>query len=207
MNGYRLAMIALLVATGLTVASVGALAIDEASQAPSADDDNETKMGERIGTFMHSSTAEADGSIDRGMFEATYNESDDKEAAVRERIDALERTYEELDAQSAALESNSTLPDPARRAVMVRLAVQLDSFHTSIAETERHAQAVGVETDRLETLRTNASALAGPEVAEIAMGLAGVNVPGQTDGGPSAGEGDGSDDDDADRPDGTDDQN
>lgn len=186
MNGYRLAVVVALLTVGLAFVSVGA-AIGDTSPSASLTEEEESasSMGEEMGAFMQSSTAEADGSIDRGMFESSLEEADNPDQAVRERITALEQEYEQLAEQSATLEGNSTLPEPARRAQLTRLAVQLDSLDTSINETEEHARAVGVDTARLDQLRQNASELAGPEIAEIAKGLAGIDPPGQGDGTPS----------------------
>ncbi|ELZ12130.1 hypothetical protein C479_04963 [Halovivax asiaticus JCM 14624] len=185
MTTHRIAFVAALVVGALALTSVGVVAVG--SDAPASPDDNESTMGDRIGAFMQASSASADGSIDRGMFDQSLNESADKEALVRERIEALEAEYEEARNLSASIDTNSSVPAPARRATLVRLTMQLDSLNASIEETGDHARAVGVDTERLETLRANASELTGPEVAEIATGMAGVNPPGLQDAHPGNG--------------------
>ncbi|AGB15364.1 hypothetical protein Halru_0737 [Halovivax ruber XH-70] len=185
MTTHRIALVAALVVGALALTSVGVVGVG--SDAPASSADNESTMGDSIGAFMQASSASADGSIDRGMFDQSLNESADKEALVRERIEALEAEYEEARKLSASVDTNSSLPAPARRATLVRLTMQLDSLNASIEETSDHARAVGVDTERLETLRANASELTGPEVAEIATEMAGVDPPGLRDGQPGNG--------------------
>ncbi|MFC3956871.1 hypothetical protein [Halovivax cerinus] len=194
MNGYGITGIAVVIGVGLVVASMGVVAIEDTSPTEPAVDAaaNESTMGAQIGDFMQTSTVATDDSIDRGLFDESLENAPDKEAALRDRIAELEAEYDTLRNRSASLESNESSSEPARRAELTRLAVRLDSFNTSIEETERHARAVGVDTERLDRLRTNASELSGPEIAEIARGLAGVNPPGLRDDPTDRGQGNGS---------------
>ncbi|WP_254862097.1 hypothetical protein [Halovivax gelatinilyticus] len=177
MNGVRFLIVGLFVACTIGLVSMGVAAVVEPS-VTETDAEPDSTMGEEMGSFMQVSAADANGSVERGMFESSFDSSSDKEGAIADRTAALEARYAHLEARSAALANDTTIDDRARSAQFTRLAVELDSFNASVAATADRAETVGVDTDRLETLRTNASTLTGPEVAEIARSLSGVNPPG-----------------------------
>ena len=183
MNAFRLVVVGCLLVLGLALAPAGASAVAEAIALSDDDPDDNRSMGAELNSFMHSSSASANGSVEQGMFEATFDDAEDPEASVTDRTGQLEAKYDRLEAQYEALE-DSDLPEPARDAQLTRIAVQLDTLDRSAAATEGHAHQHGVDTERLTVLRQNASDLSGPEVAEIAQSLAGVNPPGLENGPP-----------------------
>ncbi|WP_247731343.1 hypothetical protein [Halovivax limisalsi] len=182
MNRWGFAAVGCLVLVTITTISVGGVAVVDSTSGDEGAP--ERSMGEELGTFMHQSTAEASGDVDRGMFEASFDRSEDKATAVTDRTGDLEATYESIRERMRALENDTALPERAREARLTRLAVELDSLNESIDDVERRATDVGVDTARLQRLRGNASDLTGPEVAAVARNLSGVNPPGIDGSGP-----------------------
>lgn len=174
------AMIALLVAVAgaAAAAPVGALdGVASIGQSGNASNASNASLGATISAFMQASAADAQGSVDNGMFAAEFNSTEDPEARaglVTGRAKALEMRVERLRAERAELlddsDGNVTV---AERAKAARLASRIESLERAINQTEHAAQVAGVNTTRLDELRSNASQLAGPEVAALATGLVG----------------------------------
>ncbi|WP_137291391.1 hypothetical protein [Natronorubrum halophilum] len=175
------AIIGLTVAPAASGAVVGVLADDGGDDAP------ESETGTSVSTFMQSSAADTESTVEAGMFEAKYDAADNDSQAdlVLERTNDLEGQLGELEAEREALsEREDELHRGEYQARMTRLTVKIQALNRSAERTEHRAEQVGVDTERLAELRANASELEGPEVAEIARGLAGSSgTPGD---GPSA---------------------
>lgn len=138
---------------------------------------NETEanasVGAEVSSFMQASTAEAEGEVDDGMFEAALNRTDDPEVRrqlVENRTQRLEQRQQRLEERRAEIRGTGDVRD---RALAVRVAVGADRLEQSVNETEPVAASVGVDTERLTQLRTNARNLTGGEVSDLARGLAG----------------------------------
>ena len=181
MTARRTVVLVVLVAvTGMTIAPLASAAVDGFAST----NDESSSMGADVSAFMQSSDAATDSSVESSLFETSYDRAatDQRSVVVENRIDRLEERYEALEAEKAALdEERDNLSEAAYEARMTSLTVQLASLDRAIDETEPRANETGVDTYRLAELRTNASQLSGPEVAEIAMGLAGVDPPGPPD--------------------------
>lgn len=172
----------------LSGAFVGGIAADTTpTQTDTTQAENETgtsaSFGAEVSSFMQASSAEAEGGVEDGMFGAALkraNDSDERRAIVEARIDELENRQKRLENRRQALDNASS--GVRQVAIAAHVMVGAKDLQDSINETERAAEAVGVDTQRLERLRSNASELSGPEVAEIARGLAGpVENPGKSD--------------------------
>ncbi|WP_162989766.1 hypothetical protein [Natronorubrum halophilum] len=164
------AIIGLTVAPAASGAVVGVLADDGGDDAP------ESETGTSVSTFMQSSAADTESTVEAGMFEAKYGAADNDSQAdlVLERTNDLEGQLGELEAEREALsEREDELHRGEYQARMTRLTVKIQALNRSAERTEHRAEKVGVDTERLAELRANASELEGPEVAEIARGLAG----------------------------------
>ncbi|WP_290819536.1 hypothetical protein [Halovivax sp.] len=201
MNGYRLAVVGALVVVGLALASIGAAAVVDSSVDDPADeaDDETPGMGSEVGTFMQSSSADANVSVDQGMFEAAFEGAEDREAVVNDRVGELEGRFDRLQERTNHFADRGDERPPGHQEQLTRMAVELGLFEESVNQTEQRAEAVGVDTARLDELRQNASEVSGPDVAEIARSIAGVDPPGQHEDG-SPGEQDGGPPDHADPP-------
>lgn len=181
MTASRTVVLVVLVAvTGMTIAPIAGAAVDGFAST----DDESSSMGANVSAFMQSSDAATDSSVESSLFENSYDHSnaDRQHVVVENRIDQLEERYEALEAEKAALgEERGNLSETAYEARMTSLTVQLASLDRAIDGAEHRANETGVDTDRLAELRANASELSGPEVAEIASELAGVDPPGPPD--------------------------
>ena len=138
-------------------------------------------LGAEISSFMQASSAEAERDVEDGRFEAALNRTDDeaaRRALIEERIAELEARHERLRTRRGQL---GATPDVRNRSIATRVAVGASGLERSLEGTERAAAEAGVDDERLAELRSNASAMTGPEVAELARGLAG---PPGDDGGP-----------------------
>lgn len=173
---------ALAVAPGASAAIVGGLVDSTAesgdSEAETANDT--TSMGAEVSTFMQASAADTDESVDARMFISAYENGDDetRERVVTDRTTHLEAKLTELEAEHDDLVDRKDSMNPAAyNAQLTRLVVQLDSLERAIDDTEPRAAEVGVDTEALEELRSNASNLSGPEVAAVATNIAGIDRP------------------------------
>lgn len=182
MTTIRSVALLVLIVVGLLVAPAvsGAVANAFADDSDDSDDESatEAQSNASVGTFMQSSAADANSSVEAGMFDAKYESADDeaRSAAVVERTNDLEARLETLEAERAALrEQRDDIHRGEYRARMAKLAVEIQSLERSIDRTEQRAEETGVDGERLAELRANASELSGPEVAEIARALAGSN--------------------------------
>lgn len=139
-----------------------------------------------VATFMQSSAADAQRSVEAGMFDAEYERADDEERAdlIANRTDDLADRLERLEAERAELRdrSNGNLSTGEYQARMGELTAEIAALEREIEHTKPRAEAVGVGSDRLETLERNASSLAGPDVAATAQGL-GLGASGDVPGG------------------------
>ncbi|MFC7175952.1 hypothetical protein [Halosegnis marinus] len=140
---------------------------------------NSTGLGASISGFMQTSAASAEGEVDdevfRGRFANASNET--RRALVEQRGDELVERLERLRAQRAELLNGSDDLTVGERARAARLLTEIRSLRTAINTTDAAAAEVGVNATRLAELRENASELDGPEVAELARGLAGRGPP------------------------------
>lgn len=170
----RTAVVAGLLAALLAVA---VLAVGGASAATQTNDtgDRNASLGAEISSFMQASSAEAEGEVDDGMFDAALNRTDDPEkrrALVETRQKRLQQRQERL-AQRRAEISDGDAPGVKAIALATHVEVGADSLERSANETDAVAREVGVNTTVLDEIRRNASQLRGPEVAALARNVAG----------------------------------
>ncbi|MFC4543966.1 hypothetical protein ACFO5R_18725 [Halosolutus amylolyticus] len=175
------ALLVLATVVGLTIAPIGSGAV--VGSITETDTADETASNTTVSTFMQASTADAENTVDEGMFEARYEAADDerKAAVVAERTDALEAKLAALEDERQTLrDQRDDLSNGQYRARMAKLTVEIAGLERSIEQTSPRAAEAGVDEKRLETLQQNASDLVGPEVAEMARGMPGTDrVPGQ----------------------------
>lgn len=141
--------------------------------AQSADSGANVSFGAEVSSFMQASGAETKGELDDGMFDAALNrttEPDERSALVEERKQRLEERHRELRTQRETLDGESNV---RTHAVATRVAVGAGGLERSVNNTEKAAQEAGVDTESLGSIRSNASELRGPDVAELARGLTG----------------------------------
>ncbi|ELZ79224.1 hypothetical protein DEQ92_15115 [Haloferax sp. Atlit-6N] len=148
---------------------------------------SETLPGQRLSAVIGVQGSETDGELERRTFEARFanaNSNASKAAVVatqvvtvRERLTELEQRRDRLEAQR----ENGTLSEGQYRARLTQTVADIERTRSMLNQTADAASTVpaeelsarGVETAELDRLRTNASELTGPEVAEIAREIAG----------------------------------
>ena len=136
---------------------------------------NNASFGATVSSFMQASSAEAEGEVDDGMFEASLSRAE----SLEERRTLLEQRQERLEERKQRLAnrradfSTADGPDVRSRAMATHVRAGASELERSVNHTEQVAREVGVDTQRLEQIRTEARNLSGAEVAELARGLAG----------------------------------
>lgn len=197
MTSRRLAL-ALVLVTVVAPIGVGAAAPGGASGDPATPTTpaNATAggMGTNISMFLAASVAQTSATVENGMWAAAFASADTnatKRALLEARFGDLNRTVGQLRAERQALRAayrNGTINRTSYRARMASLAGQLAALGESLETVRERGRAVGVNTTRLEALRSAASELGGGEVAAIARNLTGGRGPpgqaGLVDGGP-----------------------
>lgn len=174
----------LVVLAVVSVTMMGVAVADSHGNETDGNVSENASVGAEVSSFMQASTAEAEGEVDDGMFEAALNRTEDPEERrqlIENRTQRLEERQQRLEERRAAIQSTGDVRD---RALAVRVAVGADQLEESVNETEPVAASVGVDTKRLQELRTNAQNLTGGDVAELARGLAGPPADRAAAGGP-----------------------
>lgn len=140
-------------------------------------------LGAAVSTFMAASAAQTGGSVENGMWVAAYaNASDNatRRGLVESRVGALDGSIAELRAERRAVQTayrNGTINRTTYQARLATIAGQLAALGESIEATDERGRAVGVNTSRLATLRTQARELGGGAVSAIARNLTGPRAP------------------------------
>lgn len=135
---------------------------------PSDTDSDEYEMGPAVSSFMQSSSADTEASVDAGMFDAAYEQREgaQREAIIANRSTDLESDLEALETEREALAENESELNPAAYdARMSQLAVRIDALEQAANTTESRANRHGLETQPFEGLRQGAHELRGPAVA------------------------------------------
>lgn len=184
MNGQQLAVIGVLLLVGVGGAAVPGAGHPATSLEAGAPADqgttasNNTTMGAQISSFMQTSAAETEGGVESGMWQAKFENapSGQRDALVTKRVDSLEKRLQKLEARRAALldGENVTMAERARAA---RLATRAESLRDAINGTARAADQAGVNTTKLDELRTRARNLTGEKTARLAPGKGPAGTP------------------------------
>ena len=201
--------IALLVAAVVVVGLAGAAAAgpigtvvaqDDTQTADGASEGNETadiSPGERLSGVVGVQNAEVTGEVESRAFEVGLNRAETPEERadiVAQRLDRSEQQLGEIEQRQRELRERRDAGELSQGAYAARMAetaaraetVERGANRTAVVageipETVRADR--GLDDERLETLRTRANELRGPEVAAIARGVTGTDV-----GGPMASE-------------------
>jgi len=190
MRRATLIVAAVVLATVVAVPAIGLAATDSHDGDGQA---TETAPGEQLAGVVGVQGAELDGELDKRAFGIALAQAETQAAqadavaaqlgAVEQRLSALEERKDRLDERREAGE----ISEGTYRALVAELSAQMANVK---ALTDRSASAAeqlpaellderGVDAERIGTLRDRANELSGPEVAEIARGIAGPGV-GQT---------------------------
>lgn len=178
----------------LAVPAMG-FAGDGIAQAES-EDRAETAPGEQLAGVVGVQGAELDGDLDQRSFGAQLAQATDNETradVVAERVGVVEERLDELRERKATLEEQreaGEISEGKYRADVAKVEAEIRMLSHAINQTGQAADGLppglledrGVDASAIQDLQQNASELSGPEVAEIARGVAGPAVgepPGQ----------------------------
>lgn len=174
----------------LVVSLVGMASVAVAQNNDSEEAINETAPGERLSGVIGVTDAELDGEITERSFgisvaqaatdNATAEVVNDSLNDIEERLDELEERKADLDEALA----NDEISQGQYNAEVATLEVERMTAERLVNQSATVAadlpdevlEANNISVEHIETLRQQASELTGPEVAEIAKGIAGPNV-------------------------------
>lgn len=160
----------------VVASSIGVGATTPTSTA-TAEDAEAASMGASISSFMAANAARTSGSVENGMWVAAYaNTSNDSErrALVERRLGSMDATVAELQSERRELQAayrNERINRTVYRSRLASLVGQLASLGESIETADERGRAVGVNTSRLDALRTQARELGGGAVSAAARNL------------------------------------
>jgi len=184
----------------VVLAAVGAVPVAALSDAGvgsqqtttgAANETNESLApGERLAGVVGVEAAEIEGELEARTFGqrvAAAKANASAAGIVAAEVDDLEERLTELDARLRELErahENGTLNEGEYRARLAQFHARQRTLQRQINQTEYVArelpaaalEARGVDVGAIETLRSQASELSGPEVAAVARSIAGKNA-------------------------------
>lgn len=167
-----LAVLAGVVLAGPTVGLGADLVSTQDVDNETAQNDTEADVafGEQVSSFAQSSAADANHTMDSGIWNVSVSRAENPEQPVRERVGGLERRIDRLEAQIADLDrENMSSAEYNARASALRS--KLSNLRDAVEQTNQTANRVGVDAEKLNTLRNRASNMTGPEVAALARNI------------------------------------
>lgn len=172
-------VIASSVGIGTATSAPSSVGLDPAQTTETPVDEAVAPAGEHLSAVMQSNAAQAGATVENEMWTAAYantsNESVQRDLVER-RAGALNGSLAELQAERRALRAafeNGTIDRITYRAQLSSIVGRLAAFDKSVGDAHERGQAVGVNTTRLDELRSGASELGGPEVSRLARNLTG----------------------------------
>lgn len=181
METPRRAAIGVALVAGVVLAAVG-LGLPTAvfAQETNGTAADEVSFGTQVASFMQATAAEANSTVEQGMWQAAIDESSEPDATIAARAERLRNRLDRLETRSAALSGDGDGPASAglvytARASAVR--VELASLRRSINETAAAARRHGVDDGRLADLRDRVENVSGPEIAAAARNVTDAGPP------------------------------
>ncbi|WP_137284789.1 DUF7096 domain-containing protein [Halorussus salinisoli] len=174
--------------------------VRQASTANNSTDN--ASLGADISSFMQSSTAEVGGAVETGMWNASFNSTENQSRRVQlveRRTDELRTELDDLRERKAELvaeREEGNVSETAYKAKVSRLLGQINALESAIGATTKRAEKVNADTQALGELRTETENLTGPEISAVARSVTGIeagNGVGNGERGPPGGVGNGND--------------
>lgn len=192
-----------IVITALVPVIGSAIAVDSAVETTVDDsEDANTTLGAQVGSFMQSSSTNAEWTVEDEMFKAELETADDKSAVLDRRQQTLADRLSAVEDRKMALDGDSA-DDVVTSIKMSRVASEVHSLERDINSTREVAANAGASPDRFNSLERDVTELRGPNVATAAGQIPGGPAPEEV--GPpeevSVDDGDGHDTGEADRSD------
>lgn len=166
----------------LVTSSIAVGATAPTPTAPPAGDEP-VPLGTQVSAFMQASAAQATGTVGNGMWAVGFDRASteaEQRAMVEGRVRTLNATLADLRAERRALLTayqNGTIDRTTYQARLSALVGRLAAIGDGIDETTVRGRAVGVEANRLESLRSQARDLGGGDISRLARNLSGGHDP------------------------------
>lgn len=144
------------------------------AQATGGESDNESSFGAQISSFAQASAADANGSVERGMWNASLADDVPPGEAISQRAHDLRDRLDRLQNRSEALmeaKRNGNISGVAYTARASAIHAQLVNLRAAINQTSTAAKRHGVNESALADLKRAAGNATGPEIAAIARNL------------------------------------
>ncbi|MFB6165176.1 MAG: hypothetical protein ABEJ31_08460 [Haloarculaceae archaeon] len=160
----------------------GLAAADDGTDGAGDNATGNVSFGAQLSSFVQANAAEANGSVESGMWRAAFDEPGrpDRAAMVDHRVASLERRLERLrgrlDALAAARD-NGTLPRGAFVAQASHVTAEIDALEAAVNDTAAAADGADVNAPNLDRLRTQAHEMSGQQVARLARSMTVVRPP------------------------------
>lgn len=166
-------VVALVCVVGFSAPVAGQSATDaEAGQSTTDAETGNASFGAQISSFMQSTAAEANDTVDDGMWRAEVDDTDSPNASVSQRAERLRDRLTSLENRTETLSAGQDGPPGlvyTARASAVR--ARIATLQKSIDETAQVARDNGVDDATLATLRDRANDVNGPSVPGVARNL------------------------------------
>ena len=180
MRAREVAVVVALLALGAVALTVPTVSVGvdtvSAPQADNATETNETNneidFGTQVSSFTQTTAADTNHTIDSGMWNASVAMSDTPATEVEDRTATLEQRLDNLQERTADLAAQrDNLSESSYQTQASALRAEIANVRRAINETEQTAERVGVDAETLDTLRSDASNMTGPEVSAPARNI------------------------------------
>jgi len=125
-----------------------------AEQADQTDDGSPRSMGAALTSFMQTTAAETDTTVETELWEVSFNRSEatNKQRLIERRTRQLDRRLSRLREELSDIE-NGTGPGAGRSGRMISVVAQLRAVREAVNRTAATARDANIENVRLEELR------------------------------------------------------
>lgn len=183
-------IVALLVVGSLAAVPLSGMAQTTDAAAESNATNDSVAPGEQLSGVVGVQQAELDGEVQSrayGVQVAQAAGNDSRAAVAAAQLDDLDTRLDELEQRREALRTareNGSMSEGEYRARTARLAAETRTVERLANQTNETVRGLpaetlranGIDADAIRTLRNRTDELIGPEVAEIARGIAGDRV-------------------------------
>lgn len=185
-------MLAALVIASLVAMVPLGTALAQSQDDSGEDADEDIRPGERLSGVVGVQAAEIDGEVEARSFGIAISQAESNEERaelVAQRLDRNQDRLMDLERQQAQLREHRDAGNMSNGMYQARMAQHAATVQTVNRTTNQGAAVAGtlpddvvaerqIDAERVQVLRTQARNMTGPEVAEMARGIAGPNVGG-----------------------------
>jgi hypothetical protein len=152
--------------------AVAMLSVGAGAQETTDSGTTDVALGTQLTSFTQSSSASTDDTVENGMWNARFNQSDgsQQDEIVRNRTGTLTERVRRLQNRTESVQAaydNESISRQDYIARQSRLTAKTASLADAINDTETAAKRVGVNDSKLETLKETASTLRDQQVGPV----------------------------------------